>query len=422
MRRITAKWPLFGRRRGLLAVLDQMFVGLSNFGVSIALANELGPKSFGEYTLIQAYILYSTIFQLSFVIAPMLVRVPAESRDRRIRLARSFSALNLTTVLLAIPLVGLLATILGQVNPSLSLAGLELHFAFAAVGYSFQDWLRRALYSLERPGVVLLLDALTYGGQLAALLLCNLYSELTVKAALLSLGVPFALISIAFLLIFGLWPSFHDFRLLLRANLRAGRDLFLAGQLQWVGSLGTIFWGASQLGLEAAGAIRAIQSLLGPFNLLLQVMDNLVPVRGATLLSEKGDASLRGYLLRLAKLASGVAVLALAGVCLLGPIALSYVLKPEYSAFSNLLLLQAIYYVLAVFYRLQTYYLRVLDKTKIILAASAAWAFVSMTIVYGTAELWGAGGVLAAVIAGLTAGGVTMAVFSFRVTRKNLEC
>ncbi|WP_456652669.1 lipopolysaccharide biosynthesis protein [Bradyrhizobium lupini] len=402
-----------------MAVLDQLLVGLSNFGISIGLANELGPKSFGEYTLIQAYLLYSTIFQLSFVIAPMLVRVPAESHDNRIRIARSFSALNLITVLLAVPAVGLLATILGLLNPALSLVGFEVHFAFAAVGYSFQDWLRRALFSLERPGIVLLLDALTYGGQLAALLLWHLYSELTVETALLSLGAPFALTSIAFIFLFGLTPSFHDFRLLLLANIRTGRNLFLAGQLQWVGSLGTIFWGASRLGIEAAGAIRAIQSLLGPFNLVLQVMDNVVPVRAASLLVEKGGTSLSGYLLGLATLASGAAVFALIGVYLLGPMMLSYVLKPEYSGFVNLLLLQAIYYVLAVFYRLQTYYLRVLDKTKIILCASGIWALVSITLVYGTAKFWGAEGVLAAVIAGLTAGGAVMAVFSSRITWKN---
>src|SRR3569833_1374214 len=95
-----------------------------------------------------------------------------------------------------------------------------------------------------------------------------------------------------------LWPTLEQVKDAAKKGWSIGKSLVVANQFQWVGSQGILLIVAATAGVNAASGIRAAITLLGPVNVLYQLLDNVIPVRASWAFVSGGRAVLLCYLRR----------------------------------------------------------------------------------------------------------------------------
>jgi len=378
----------------------------------------MGLEAFGAYVVAQAYLLYANTFQAALVVSPMMTAVPAET-DTGIQNQQIRGFFGYTLLVLGITLVGvqILAWLLGLWSEHLSLGKLAWPLVFAMAGFQLQDWLRRALYIKTANRAVFLSDLLAYGGQLLGLAWLWYTDALTPDTALLALAIAFAFSALATALIHRIRPDLAEANVVIKQHWRASRNFLATWQLQWLGSQGVVLLGAGMIGQQAAGAVRAVQNLLGPINVAFQWMDNVVPVRAALHLRDSGRRALLAYLGRI--MVVGGVVLGLFALALL-PIdewLMVLLYGEEYRPFAILVVFMALYYFFGHGYRMAAYYYRAVGETLILAHASLWWAVVSVALALITVHGLGERGIMVSLIAGEVAA-LAYLVWWWRVKEK----
>lgn len=367
------------RARNAWSMIDQAWVSGINFLIGIALARALGLENYGVYAVAQTYLLYANTFQASLVVAPMMTAVPiaADAASQR-RLLSGYFGYMLVVLAVTVALVLIAAWLLGGWSEAIGLHGLAWPLAAAMVSFQTQDWLRRASFARERLGTVVLGDVLAYGGQLLCLLVLATYGSLTPAAALWALAGAFGVSALVTTVNSRLVPSLLQMLIVVRAEWRSSLNYWASWQLQWVSASGVVLVGASLIGVQAAGAIRAVQNLTGLISVFFQWMDNVMPVKCATRLRTGGVTALLDLLGRLHVL--GALALSIIGVLLsvfAGPL-LGWVYGEAFVPFALLVALQAAYYVAQHSYRMESYLRRTLAQSHLLARASLVQAIVSV--------------------------------------------
>lgn len=380
---------------------DQAMVSGSNFLCGILLARSLGIEAFGIYVVAQTYLLYANTFQGALVVSPMMTLVPAEAAmEKRREMLRGF--FGYTCLVLAATISGVegLAWVLGHWYPAISLGSVGIPLAAAMAAYQIQDWLRRACYTESANRRVFFGDVVAYGGQLSLLGILGIFDELTPATALWAMALSFSASIVATAIASRLLPSIRQGMRIIREHLNTSGNFLASWQLQWLGSQGVILFGTAMVGPQAAGAIRAAQNLLGPFNVLFQWMDNVIPVRAAIKLRESGRGALGAYLWKI----GGLGIAALAGFTLI----LTIVDEPlivllygeQYRPFAILVVLQALYYLFGHAYRTAAYYQRALGEIRSLAIASAWWAAIALATAFLFVDNHADRGIMIALVVG----------------------
>lgn len=381
--------------------LDQTLVSGINFLIGIALARTLGLEGYGVYAVAQTYLLYANTFQASLVVAPMMTAVPASrSALEQRELLSGYFAYMILVLVATVCLVLAVGWSLGLWFEAIGLHGLALPLGAAMCCFQAQDWLRRALYARDQARYVFAGDVLAYGGQLLVLLVLARWEMLTPSSALWALAGTFGVSALITAGSLRLVPSARQMVLVVRTEWRASRDFWASWQLQWVASSGVVLVGTSLIGVQAAGAIRAVQNLTGPITVFFQWMDNVVPVRCVNRLRAGGTADLVAFLGRLN--VAGVVVLSVIGVVLsvfAGPL-LGWVYGEAFAPFALLVALQVAYYVAQHSYRMEAYLRRSLAQTELLARASFVWALVAVASAAATVPVFAEQGILAGMLLG----------------------
>ncbi|MGA9164404.1 MAG: phosphotransferase [Thiobacillus sp.] len=385
----------------LWSLSDQALVSGTNFVIGVLLARMMGLEAFGFYVVAQAYLLYANTFQGSMVVSPMMTTVPATiDQGVQDKLIQGF--FGYTLLVLGVTLVGVqsIAWLLGLWSEHLSLGKLAWPLIFAMAGFQVQDWLRRVLYIKAANHAVFFSDLLAYGGQLAGLVWLGYAGNLTPDTALLALALSFAFSALVTALSHGIRPDPGEAAVVIKQHWRASRNFLATWQLQWLGSQGVILLGAGMIGQQAAGAIRAVQNLLGPINVAFQWMDNVVPVRAALHLRDSGQRALVAYLGQIGVvggLALGLFALALLPI---DEWLMVLLYGEEYRPFAILVVFQALYYFFGHGYRMAAYYYRAVGETLVLAHASLWWAVVAVTLALTAVRGLGERGIMVSLIAG----------------------
>ncbi|MGB4812489.1 MAG: hypothetical protein WBP13_08440 [Methylophilaceae bacterium] len=394
MKRIPSHWIGLG---------DQVLVSGSNFLIGIILARVFGVQVFGLYVIATTFLLYANTFQSSLVVSPMMTAVPHELDEvRRQELLSGFFGYALILSLLTVMGIALVSYVLGEVLPNLRLGDNFWPLLLAILGFQPQDWLRRALYAQQKMASVLLLDFLAYGMQLLSLVILYFQQALTPATALSSMGAVFFLSTILMLFSNRIKPSYKQAVDVVKTHWRGSRDYFLAWQLQWAGSQGVILVGGGALGQEVIGAIRAIQNLTGPLNIIFQWMDNVIPVRAVGHLKKSGLPAMFKFLGRIGKIGGlilGVTVIAL--YFFAEPLVV-FLYGESYRPYAFFAVLQGIYFLQGHFYRLELFACRASENSVDVARASLIVAIVSIIITFVAIHPLGGAGILWAAILGQT--------------------
>lgn len=386
-----------------LALADQVLVSGSNFTVGIILARTFGVQLFGVYVIATTFLLYANTFQSSLVVSSMMTAIPHEvDEEKKQILLSGFLGYAISLSFVCAIGIALISNLLGSLFPSLQL-GINLWPLMLAIfGFQLQDWLRRALYAQQKVQGVLVLDSMAYGSQMLCLGLLYLENSITPSTALFSTAGAFFFSALLMLVVYKISPSLKFALYVIKTYWKGSRDYFAAWQLQWIGSQGVILVGGGALGQEIVGAIRAIQNLTGPMNIIFQWMENVIPVRAIAHLKNSGMSGMYHFLGKVGKLGGAMLGLVVLVMYFYAEVIVVFLYGEAYRAYSFYAVLQGMYFWLGHFYRMELYACRALEKSIDVARASLIIALASPIVTLLLVKSLGGVGIMLALIFGQT--------------------
>ena len=380
---------------------DQVMVSGFNFLTGVLLGRFLGVEGYGQFVLLYAVLLYVNIFQYALIVAPMMSIAPQASSD--VEQTKYFKGIITLQLLLSL-ILSLIVVVLGsgieKWLPSWNLQNNVLPLALSILFFQLQDWLRRYYFIRGKGKAVFINDVVSYGGQIALLTIFYWLGQLNIANTFWAIAVSSAIAFLIGAMLENIRPSWNSALQVFQQSWQSGRDLLLAGQINWVGSQGILLFGASILGAKAAGGIRAAQNIVGPFNILFQAMENIIPIQAAQHYATKQLTGLTNYLKKVTL--AGSLLLAIPGVILaiFSRELMQFTYGKEYTVFSALIVWQIVIVLLG-FLRAQAFYFyRTIRSTKIIVFNTIIASVVTFlfTAIFG--QSWQEIGIMLALLMG----------------------
>jgi O-antigen/teichoic acid export membrane protein len=390
---LRGRWD---RNRWLLA--DQALVSGMNFLTTALLARMLGIRNFGLFSVFYILLQYLNSIQLALIVAPMMTQAPqmqdgAEQQSflRGMAGYQYLFSLGCGVVAALVAVLEVLHLVPWRMAPD-----VFPPFILTILCFQAQDWFRRYCYAQNRGLTVFWNDLISYLGQVAAFGILWRLHRMNVDTAYYAIAATSFIAFSVGLAREDIKPAWHEVKAAVRHAWAMGRSLLVASQSQWLGSQGILLIVAAIAGVSATGGIRAAMTLMGPVNVLLQLLENVIPVRAGRIFAAGGERQLTAYLRRIT-----IALLAAVGTPILlaaifaKPI-MSAVFGKEYGVYAILVVWQGIYFWLGLINRQLMYYHRTVNNTAALARTAIIVAAVSLSICLPLTWRYGAtGGMLA---------------------------
>jgi O-antigen/teichoic acid export membrane protein len=389
------------RNRWLLA--DQALVSGMNFLTTALLARMLGIRNFGIFSVFYILLQYLNSIQLALIVAPMMTQAPqmtddAEQRSFLRGMAGYQYLFSLGCGAVAALVAGL--EVLHMV-PWRMAPDVFPPFILAILCFQAQDWFRRFCYAQSRGVTVFWNDLISYVGQVAAFGILWRLHRMNVDTAYYAIAVTSFIAFAAGVARENIKPAWHEIKAAVRRTLTMGRSLLVASQSQWLGSQGILLIVAAIAGVNATGGIRAAMTMMGPVNVLMQLLDNVIPVRASGIFAAGGERQLTAYLRRITvTLLVAVGAPILLATIFARPI-MSMVFGKEYATYAILVMWQGIYYWLGLISRQLMYYHRTVNNTTALARTAVIVTAVSLSICLPLIWRYGATGAMLALDIGM---------------------
>jgi len=372
---------------------DQILVSGCNFALAIVYARALGPEAFGVYALITIAQQYFVSVSVALIGNTLITTVPhIQEHEEKIRLiANSFAA----------------QLLLGSCLALLAAIGLSIYIATGATGISWLavlglsassfalpllEWCRRLCF-LNRDGAPLFrFDALTYLPVLIAAFVLAYAGSLSLDLAVFLWGAASTVAAIYATRQQNMRGSLAGATTFVRNHWRIARDFITSFQAQWLGSQGIVYLAAPAVGATGIGAYRSVSGLLGFTNALGTTLDNMLPIRFAEVFRAGGEKALRRYALRIAFVMIGALLVLIIPITIFADQLVGFLLGNAYSAYAQILVVQAIYVFIIFVSRIALYHERARLKTHRIAVSALLGAVTSTLSVILMASAFGPAG------------------------------
>ncbi|TET82896.1 MAG: hypothetical protein E3J37_06420 [Anaerolineales bacterium] len=377
--------------KGYLSAVDQGLISITNFLASVFLARLVSPQQFGVYAVGFLLLHLVRALQEGLVVQPMSSIGAVMDQPTFRRYASNVAIIQLALAVglsMVAATGGCLLTVMGNdvAGPTL----FSLWFVFLT--WQPQEFIRRIFYTRGALPSAILNTAVSSVVRLSALwLFAQQQTALSGQAGLHAIAWGSLAASIL-----GFWQARRYWVLHGLNPLQAGLRNWKFGR--WVLGATVANWftleiypilTAGLISFAAAGAYRALQTVVAPVHVLLRAIDTLLTPRIAMLYHQTGHRGL-GRALRLTYLVAGVPILGLLVMVSLFPAPILQLLYGDtYLEFHQGLALVAIFYGLwFAYWPLQTAF-KAIHLTLPIFIANMA-AIVSMfTIGLWAIHRWG---------------------------------
>lgn len=306
-------------------------------------------------------------------------------------------------------LVGLVGAILAlfgtlvaaHIFPGLGLTPIAAPITVAIISSQTHDFLRRYFFSVGRVQVSFFLDATRYIGQILAILTLGTWFPASGTAALwlISIGAVVAvLVTLPFI------PRLkYSTQGIIEVGLHSWHfSKWLAGSTLLGFAFANLFTFAVGALLDAAavGAMRAAFALVSITNLVVEAFGNVVPVSSSRELMSNGRSGLIAYLRKIAIYGAAAMGCLLAIIVVGAKFWLHLFFGSEFEPYSDLIVWYAVIqsvtflaFVIGAFYR-------TLESTRLIFAAYAFSALLSLAIAYPLISNFGLKGAMFGLLTG----------------------
>lgn len=299
-----------GIHLGFWTVCDQAIVAGSNFFIMVLLARTLGARGFGTFSLAMTAIVFANTLQSAVFTQPHSVYGAAKSGSDYKCYTSMTGALQLAFSASLAGITALAAAVCFIVNNHYG--ALLLALALALFAWQAQEFCRRVLYTERRVADAVRNDLISYGAQLPCIALMAHLHALTEVTALLAIAATSMVAAI-----YGLRQNRHSLswgrswaglRNAYETNWSFGRWLLGSTLLSWASTYVYPIAVASLVDVGATGAMRAIQNLLGPVNILFRAVDLVTVPVGSAEFQNAGLDGLLKYMRKITLLAAPVIV------------------------------------------------------------------------------------------------------------------
>jgi O-antigen/teichoic acid export membrane protein len=404
-----------------LPLADQALVSGVNFVVGLLLARAMGPAEFGTLTLAWMVLWSARGFQQALIISPMMVVGPKHEDPERA--SAYFSLMAIQAVIFdtcCSCLILVCANISRWVDPGLRIGIVAMFLALTVAPVLLQDFFRRYFFTTGRLVSALITDALCYLGQLAIMTWLYVSQGLTTERALIAVAATSAVASVigGCLMSHCKWRA-ADLGGILRRQWRFSRWLAFSNILQW--TTGNIFVLATGiiLGPAPVGAIRASWGIMGVTHVLLQALENVVPVHAALRLQRHGFTEMWAYVGKILILGM-VAMLAFSTAVVAAPeFWLHLFYGDSFSDYAFVLRWYAATYPLAFLCTQLSYVVQAMERTKAIFVGNLFAGLFGLLCAYPLVAFWGIPGALTGIGTGYVI--VTVVVGSVTCRRQAVQ-
>ncbi len=382
-----------------ITILDQTIVSATNFFASLIIARALGIQEFGIYSLFFIFLILLDTFQHSIFSAPMMSLAPAkeEPSTQENYFSSIMMAQTITSIVIALLCYALGLTVAHLTGDPHSHNYL-IPFALCVFIFPTQEWVRRYLFTKQATLHALYLDTIRSMIQIGLLVYCAVTDTISVGQALYILAFSSAIVYLV-------GPARHllsidigGIRPALRENWNHARHLLPSSLLEWTRLQGFMLIGGLLIGVQAIGAIRAAQNILGPLNIIYQAADNIFPIEGARRLAQEGEKNTIRYF----KMAATRGILILSIPCILISFSAQWIMEflygDQFTSYYQLIIWQAISLLLIFSLKVGTSFMRSFHITKPILMSSLIGTGVLITIITPLGILFDENGVMLAKI------------------------
>jgi O-antigen/teichoic acid export membrane protein len=383
-----------------IGLIDQALISASSFGSILIVARSVSVKDFGVFSLILSVLFFTAGIQNALISSPHAV-FASPHRGRffgEFTTAAALFQLLLSGALLLVLFV--LAIALGTVS-ELGAQALSLGALACAVS-QLQEFCRRVLYAANRQADALTNDLISFGLQPVILAILWLQDQLTLAVAIAVIGLTSAMGALL-----GAWQirgfliRRFDLPQILQIGLRMwtyGRWLLGGNCASWLSGYVYPIGVASYIGLEATAGLAAIQTLLGPLNIILRFIETTLTPLASRAFHVDHVQGLTRLLRRTLSYAIPILFVFCLGVYLIGATISGLILGSAYLRYSWLILPLSIGFALNLVNSIGTLGLRAMAASRPIFIANISSAIFALTIGIAGIITFGLTGVAGAVI------------------------
>jgi O-antigen/teichoic acid export membrane protein len=395
------------------ALVDQGMVSAANFITGILLARLLGIQEFGKFTLVWMIILFINSIQMAMISSPMMSIGPKFPRGRFNNYYRGvftqqvfFSVISFISVIFWVKISGLFF-------PSWEVEQLAFPLALVSFFYQNQDFIRRYYFVNKRASYAFFNDVISYLGQVILLILLSNMIKLNTTEVLYIISFTSALA--VFQGIVNIRPKFSRptvTYVTVKRHWLIAKWMTGSAVLQWFSGNFFIIVASSVLGTTAVGAIKSSQNIVGILNILVQAMENFVPVQASNAFKERGINGLKKYINKVSLIGSVGIGGGVVFVCAFSEYLLAKVYGNDYTPYSLVLCGMAIVNYIGFLGTPIASGLRVLDKTKVLFTAFIYSTIFSLMFAYIVVVYWGIyGTVLGIIVSKIVLVGIILGVY-----------
>ena len=382
-----------------------------NFLTGILLARYLGLHEFGKFSLAWMVVLFVSQLQWALIISPMMSIGP-KKMEAEIGVyygSAIFQQLAFTLSSFVLLLVGVWGS--DHYFEEWGVGPLAWPLALVVFAFQIQDFIRRYFFTHFKAKVAFTNDLISYGGQVALIVLMIMRDSATSANALWVIGATSLIAVLVGMLQMEniVFPPATYLWKTVKSHWAFSKWLAASAVLQWFTSNYLIIVASAILGSWVAGALRAAQNIMGVLNILFVGFNNAIPPKASKILAEQGPSALSRYLYRAGRVLTGVAIIFAVAVSVDPKFVLTFCYGDDYGAYEALLRGYAVIYILTSLYIMIHIGSRTLENTKYLFGANV---ISSLFIYFSATYLINAYGVVG-VIVGMTASYLIIVSISF---------
>lgn len=365
---------------------NQLFNSAANFLVTMVLVRLLGLTEFGHFTVYYVVALSLAAVIVALTVQPAVSIAASMGEEERRQLLT-------TAAVLVLAIMGAVALLLIVVQGT-GITGELLVLPFAAMlsAHTANELYRRLALFAGAVRFVWLLDVLRFVG--LGLILAwgagepgSRLASFTMLQIAVAYAVALALVTLLFLPRIGSSPflSAHQARRIISA----GRWLSISALLQLLHDNIFLVVGSFVAGMEAVGIVRACQTVVGTIHPFVLVLEHIFPRQiGQSVRKHGWTVALREFA-RLAGIATGGIVLALALLAVFAEPLLALTLGPGADAHAWVMRGICLVWVPYLAFTVTSFPLRALENTAPIAASLAISAILAVVISVPVVQMWG---------------------------------
>lgn len=379
------------------SLFDQALVSGSNFISTLLVARLLGLYEFGVFATLWLVLLFINSLHSSIIVLPMMTLV-SKQKDKIYYFGSLFIGQIIFLIVTLFISFLLIWLYLDYINYTTILYTASL-FSILVLLYHTHDFYRRYFFSIKLFKNILQIDTISYLFRVFILFYIFIYYEKsTINNILFVFGITY------FLGIFIALPKFifkinkENIKVDFKQHWELSKWLLPSGFMQWSSINLFLVISSFILGPIILGAIRVGQNIVMAFNIILQGIENFIPIDASKIYKELGINALKKYLVKVTLIGAFIAFIFGILISIFSIDIISILYGNKYIPYNHIILWYSVILIFMYILLIFRVFLRTINETKIWFNAYLITSIYSVVTAYPLIYYFSMNGVMFGVL------------------------